>query len=367
MKIVNVELGAGSSDRSYHILIKRGLVNEVGSRLTDLGLSGRACVITNPTVRVLYGKEVVEGLESAGFSVVVIEMPDGEEFKNLEEASKVYDRLVHEKFERSSPIVALGGGVVGDLAGFVAATYLRGVPYVQVPTTLLAQVDSSVGGKTAVNHPKGKNLIGSFYQPLVVLIDPDVLSTLDERDLRTGLAEAVKHGVIRDADFLEFLEINSEKILNLDSEIEEVVSRSCEIKAQVVSEDEKEEGVRAILNFGHTFGHAVEAVAGYNVHRHGEAVGMGMVMAAGFSAELGLCPAAHGERIEKLLASLGLPTEAPALKAADILEAMLLDKKVQSGRLRFVLLNAIGDVVVREADKAELSKFLEKIFQERDS
>jgi 3-dehydroquinate synthase len=362
MKIVNVELGAESS---YHILIKRGLLSEVGARLTDLGLSGRACVITNPTVRVLYAKEIVESLEAAGFSAIVVEIPDGEEHKNLGEASKVFDRLIEEKFERTSPIVALGGGVVGDLAGFVAATYLRGVPYIQVPTTLLAQVDSSVGGKTAVNHPMGKNLIGSFYQPRVVLIDPDVLATLDEREVHTGLAEVVKHGVIRDPVFLEFLEKNSEKILNLEDEIEEAVSRSCEIKASVVSEDEKEAGLRAILNFGHTFGHAVEAVAGYNVHRHGEAVGMGMVMAAGFSARLGFCSVTIRERIRKLLDSFGIPTEAPELKAADIMEAMLLDKKVKSGRIRFVLLKGVGDVIVQEADEEELSKFLEETFQDR--
>ncbi|MEE9542388.1 MAG: 3-dehydroquinate synthase [Thermodesulfobacteriota bacterium] len=365
MKIVNVELGhekPESFERSYHILIKKGLIAEVGSRLADLGFSGRACVITNPAVRVLYCNDVVESLEGAGFSVLVIEIPDGEEFKNLEEASKVYDRLIDEKFERTSPIVALGGGVVGDLAGFVAATYLRGVPFVQMPTTLLAQVDSSVGGKTGVNHAKGKNLIGAFYQPRIVLIDPDALATLDEREVSTGLAEVVKHGVIRDADFFEFLEVNSEKILNQEAEIEEAISRSCEIKAEVVSEDEKEAGVRAILNFGHTFGHAVEVAAGYNVHRHGEAVGMGMVMAAGFSAELGFCSPKLEERIRNILSSLGLPTDAPDLKADDMIEAMYLDKKVQSGRIRFVLLKEIGEVVIKEADEDVLRKYLEKIF-----
>lgn len=364
MKIINVDLeGKGSSlDRSYQILIKRGLIEEVGPRLLELGVGKRAALITNPTVMGLYGNDLMKSLESAGFGVVVIEMPDGEEFKNLGEASKVYDRLVQEKLDRSSPVVALGGGVVGDLAGFVAATYLRGVPYVQVPTTLLAQVDSSVGGKTAVNHPMGKNLIGSFYQPKLVIIDPDVLSTLDERDVRTGLAEVVKHGIIRDKDYFEFLELKAKKILGLAHEIEEAIERSCEIKASVVSEDEREAGVRAILNFGHTFGHAIEAVAGYSTYRHGEAVSMGMLMAAGFSAELGLCDATLVDRIKGLLDSLGLPTGVPKLSPDDILDSIFLDKKVMAGRVRFVLLKGLGEVVIEEVDEDKISSYLKKIF-----
>lgn len=364
MKVVNVALGAKSVDldRSYHILINRGLTAEVGARLSDFGVSHRAALVTNPTVMGLYGKDVISSLESAGFSVVVIEMPDGEEFKNLEEVSKVYDRLVKEKFDRTCPIVALGGGVVGDLAGFVAATYLRGVPYVQVPTTLLAQVDSSVGGKTAVNHEKGKNLIGSFYQPKMVIIDPDVLSTLDEREVSTGFAEMVKHGIIRDKEYFDSLEVNASKLLALDAEIDGAIMRSCEIKASVVSEDEKETGLRGILNFGHTFAHAIEAVAGYSTYRHGEAVSMGMVMAAGFSAELGLCDAALEGKIKGLLDLLGLPTDAPKLDQEDIFASMLLDKKVKVGRVRFVLLKALGEVVVEEVDEDKLRNYLKKIF-----
>ena len=310
----------------------------------------------------LYGADVIKSLESAGFSVVVIEMPDGEEFKNLEEVSKVYDRLIKEKIDRSSPVVALGGGVVGDLAGFVAATYLRGVPYVQVPTTLLAQVDSSVGGKTAVNHSMGKNLIGAFYQPKMVIIDPDVLSTLEEREVSTGLAEVVKHGIIRDKNYFKFLEANASNVLSLQGEVDEAITRSCEIKAAVVSEDEREAGVRGILNFGHTFGHAIEAVAGYSTYRHGEAVSMGMVMAAGFSNELGLCSAELEERIKRLLDSLGLPTGAPELSSDDIFASMLLDKKVKAGRVRFVLLKGIGEVVIEEVDEVMLMNYLKKIF-----
>lgn len=364
MKTVNVDLAGkgGTLDRSYKILIKRGLIEETGPRLLELGAGRRAALITNPTVMGLYGKNIIESLEHAGFSVVTIEMPDGEGFKNLEEASKVYDRLVEEKLDRGSPIVALGGGVVGDLAGFVAATYLRGVPYVQVPTTLLAQVDSSVGGKTAVNHPKGKNLIGSFYQPKLVIIDPDVLSTLDEREVRTGLAEVVKHGIIRDKDYFASLELNAKKILALGVEIDEAIERSCEIKASVVSADEREAGVRAILNFGHTFGHAIEAVAGYSTYRHGEAVSMGMVIAAGFSAELGLCDTALVDRIKGLLDSLGLPTGVPKLGPDDILASMLLDKKVKAGRVRFVLLKGLGEVAIEEVDEDKIAGYLKKVF-----
>ena len=252
--------------------------------------------------------------------------------------------------------------MVGDLAGFVAATYLRGVPYVQLPTTLLAQVDSSVGGKTAVNHSKGKNLIGSFYQPKMVIIDPGVLSTLDERDLSTGLAEMVKHGIIRDKVYFDSLKGHASKILALEPEVDDAISRSCEIKASVVSEDEKETGLRGILNFGHTFGHAIEAVAGYSTYRHGEAVSMGMVMAAGFSAELGLCDAALEGSIKELLDTLGLPTGAPELDPEDIFASMLLDKKVKAGRVNFVLLKGLGDVVIEEVDEESLRNYLKKIF-----
>ena len=364
MKIVNVALSdkAAELDRSYNIFIKRGLTSEIGERLSAIGVSRRIALVTNPTVKGLYGKDVVSSLESAGFSVVVIEIPDGEEFKNLDEVSKVYDRLVKEKIDRACPVVALGGGVVGDLAGFVAATYLRGVPYVQVPTTLLAQVDSSVGGKTAVNHSLGKNMIGSFYQPKMVIIDPDVLSTLDEREVSTGFAEMVKHGIIRDKDYFESFEANAEKIRTLGAEVDTAITRSCEIKASVVSEDEKETGLRGILNFGHTFAHAIEAVAGYTIYRHGEAVSMGMVMAAGFSAELGLSDPALTGRIKGVLDSLGLPTDAPALDPMTIFASMLLDKKVKDGRINFVLLKSLGEVVIEEVDEDKLKSYLTKIF-----
>lgn len=359
MRYVKVELPADSVSRSYDIMVRRGLLDEIGPSLSGLGFSGSVTVITNPLVASHYADRVRRSLEGSGFRVLQLEMPDGEEFKNLCEVSKIYDALIEAKTERTTPVVALGGGVTGDLAGFVSATYLRGVPYVQVPTTLLSQVDSSIGGKTAVNHPKGKNLIGSFYQPRVVFIDPDVLRTLEERDVRSGLAEVVKHAAIRDESYFTFLEENAEGLLSLDDEIIEAIERSCVIKAGVVSEDERETGVRAILNFGHTFGHAIEAVSGYGRMRHGEAVAIGMVMAAGFSEELGYAPSGTRERIEKLLSSLGLPTSVFGLSADEVFASMLLDKKVKGGGLRFVLIKEIGEVFIREVSGGDVKSFLD--------
>ncbi|MEK7773341.1 MAG: 3-dehydroquinate synthase, partial [Deltaproteobacteria bacterium] len=280
MHTIRVELG----QRSYPIHIERGLLSSIGTRLNDLGFKGRAAVVTNPRVGGLYAKAVCGALEAAGVVPAVITVPDGEEYKTLKEASKVYDGLIERMMERSSPVIALGGGVIGDLAGFVAATYLRGVPFIQIPTTLLAQVDSSVGGKTAVNHPKGKNLIGAFYQPRAVFIDPDALKTLDAREMRAGLAEVIKYGVIWDEGFFSFLEKNAEKLLTPGDELITAIEMSCRIKAEVVGLDETESGLRSILNFGHTFAHAIEALSGYGTFKHGEAVAIGMHMAARFSA-----------------------------------------------------------------------------------
>lgn len=354
MGAIRVEL----KERSYDIHVERGILKGMGRLVRDLGLKGRAAVITNPTVGGLYGGAVAESLASAGLSPFCITVPDGEEYKSLEEASKIFDALIENRFERSSPIIALGGGVIGDMAGFVAATYLRGVPYIQVPTTLLSQVDSSVGGKTAVNHPKGKNLIGAFYQPRAVFIDPDVLKTLPEREMKAGLAEVVKYGVIWDAGFFAFLEENAPKLLQPGPEIEKAIKESCRIKAEVVGLDEKEEGLRAILNFGHTFGHAIEALAGYGAYRHGEAVAIGMRMAAGLSAMQGLC-SGFGPRIEGLLKALGIPFTPPAIPVGDFLDAMRLDKKVAGGRIRFVLAIELGKVVLQEVPEEDIIRFLE--------
>lgn len=353
MRTVRVELG----ERSYDISIERGLLREVGPMTAALGLKGRAAVVTNPTVAALYGEAVARSLEGAGFSPSFITVPDGEEYKSLEEAGKVFDSLISGRFERTSPVVALGGGVIGDLAGFVAATYLRGVPFIQVPTTLLSQVDSSVGGKTAVNHPKGKNLIGAFYQPRAVFIDPDVLKTLEAREVRAGLAEVIKYGVIWDERFFGFLEKNADALLKPGEEIIEAIVRSCAIKAEVVGKDEREEGLRAILNFGHTFGHAIEAFSGYGTFRHGEAVAIGMVMAAALSERLGGCHEC-APRITALLRRLGMPVSPPDIPAGPFIEAMRLDKKVSSGRIRFVLASGMGRVFLREVGEAELRDFL---------
>jgi len=352
--VITVDLG----ERSYAIEIENGLAGRLGERISALGLWGKAAVVTNPRVGALYAKKVMDGLEQAGFEAVLIEIPDGEEHKTLEEAARVYDRLIEFRMERRDAIVALGGGVIGDMAGFIAATYLRGVPYIQVPTTLLSQVDSSVGGKTAVNHPKGKNLIGAFYQPAAVFIDPEALSTLDEREMRAGLAEVVKYGVIRDAGFFGFLEGHAAELLSPGPALVSAIERSCAIKAAVVAADETEAGLRSILNFGHTFGHAVEAATDYGAFRHGEAVAMGMSAAAGLSAGLGLCAAEVSSRLRSLLSALGLPVSMPDLPPSALVEAMLLDKKVSGGRIRMVLATEIGSVVTREVGRAEIERFL---------
>lgn len=355
---ITVELG----ERSYDIVIKKGVLNELGGRLNALGFSkGKAAIVTNPLVGGLYGVTVEKAVRDAGLTPVVIKVPDGEEYKNLKEASKIYDGLIEGGFERSSPVIALGGGVIGDMAGFAAATYLRGVPYVQVPTTLLAQVDSSVGGKTGVNHPKGKNLIGAFYQPRAVFIDPDTLKTLDKREYRAGLAEVVKYGVIWDKDFFAFLEKSTKEVLEPGDALTEAIRRSCGIKAEVVSKDERETGLRSVLNFGHTFAHAIETLTGYTEFRHGEAVSLGMVLAAGLSNSIELCDHTVAERIRALLNSLGLPADEALLKGMDparFLEPIKRDKKVAGGRLRFVLTAEIGRVSLMEVDEKDVQYYL---------
>ncbi len=349
-------------ERSYSIVIGRGVLKELGRLTRELGFSGRATVVTNPRVGSLYREKVTKSLVDAGIRPLIVEVPDGESYKTLTEVSKIYDKLLEEKLERSDPIIALGGGVIGDMAGFVAATYLRGVPYIQIPTTLLAQVDSSVGGKTGVNHPLGKNLIGAFYQPRAVYIDPDVLGTLEERDYRAGLAEVVKYGVIWDSSFFEWLEGSQVRLSNpvdAGDELIEAIRRSCEIKAEIVGSDEREQsGLRAILNFGHTFAHAYEALCGYGSYRHGEAVALGMVMAARLSSRLELCNIDTVERIARLLGSFGLETTPPELNSEELIEVMLLDKKVKGGRLRFVLTEGVGSVKVKDVSREEIKGFL---------
>lgn len=326
-----------------------------GSHLAD-ALAGSQClVVSNVTVAPLYFEKLKLGLGDAAADL--IELPDGEAHKTVSTVQSILDRLVESKAGRDVTIVALGGGVVGDIAGFAAACYMRGVAFVQVPTTLLAQVDSSVGGKTGVNHPGGKNLVGAFHQPRSVIIDTDTLSTLPDREFRAGLAEVIKYGAIADTEFLGWLEDNMATLLGRDPEaLALAIRRSCEIKAAVVAEDEREAGKRALLNFGHTFGHAIENTVGYGEWLHGEAVAAGMLMAAAMSD----IEDAERQRLTSLVEAAGLPVDPPAAGAANLREAMKLDKKVQSNTIRLVLLRRLGDAfVTADYDDAALDRALE--------
>jgi 3-dehydroquinate synthase len=339
-RIVPVEL----NERSYLILIEPGSLKQLPTLLRAQSLGRSTALITNQTVEPLYGSIAYQSLSDNGRKVTLFALPDGEEHKSFAWAQRVYDHLLDAGMDRSSLIVAIGGGVVGDLSGFVAATYMRGIPFVLVPTTLLAQVDASVGGKVAVNHPRAKNLIGAFHQPAMVVIDPLTLRTLPPRELRAGLAEVVKYGVIADAGFFSFVESRLETIQSLDADaIGHVIERSCQIKAAVVAEDEREEsGRREILNYGHTFGHAIETVFHYR-YLHGEAVAIGMTAAANLAARRGLISAEVAERQEHLLRRIGLPVQMPAADVEELLSAMRRDKKVRQGRLRLVLPVKMGE------------------------
>lgn len=324
----------------------------------------RAGVVTNPTVGALYYEPLERGMKAAGIEPFRLDVPDGEHAKSLTEVERLTRILIEERFERREPLIALGGGVVGDLTGFVASIYLRGVPFVQVPTTLLAQVDSSVGGKTGVNSPLGKNLIGSFYQPSMVLMDVEVLRTLADDEYRSGLAEVVKYAAIRDSSLWAFLETHAESIRSRETRaLEALVCRCCANKAQVVIRDEREEGERATLNFGHTLGHAIEAVAGYGEVKHGLAVGIGMAFATRLSVSLGFCPLETVDRLESMLETFSIPTRMPVRDVRACMEAIRRDKKVAAGALRFVLLDGIGrsriERVPFESLQQELSRFVD--------
>jgi len=343
VRTVKVPLGT----RSYQINIGAGLLNQLGRDCKRLGLGARCAIISDRNVAPLYGRKVEASLARAGFEPTLIKVPAGETAKSLKTVQSCYDQLAAKRLERKSFIVALGGGVVGDLAGFVAATYLRGVAFVQVPTTLLAQVDSSVGGKVGVNLKAGKNLVGSFYQPRLVLCDLNTLATLPVRELRAGLAEVIKYGIIYDAALFRRLERDLPKLLRRDANtLAAVVARCCEIKAEVVRQDETESGLRAILNFGHTLGHALEAISHYGKYLHGEAISIGQVAAAGLSRQVLALPGEHVTRITRLLEEAGLPTEAKLSRPQQqqLLNAMKLDKKVSRGEVKFVLAKRIGKV-----------------------
>ena len=332
-------------ERSYPILIGAALLADVRSLLPYLP-APRVALVTNETIFPLYGEAFASALRKHGVEALTICLPDGERFKDWTALNRIFDALLLHACDRKTTLIALGGGVIGDIAGFAAATYQRGVPFIQIPTTLLAQVDSSVGGKTAINHPRGKNMIGAFYQPLLVLADTDTLKTLPDREYKSGLAEVVKYGIGLDAAFFDWLESNIEALNRRDPDaLAYAIKRSCEIKAQVVAADEREtakDGGRALLNLGHTFGHAIETALGYGVWLHGEAVACGMVLATQLSLQLGLLDAVAQHRIIALIASAGLPITSPNIATDVMLEHMSRDKKNEGGALRLILLNAIG-------------------------
>jgi 3-dehydroquinate synthase len=340
---VPVSLG----ERSYEILIGPGLLGRAGS-YADLPRSDHALIVSNTTVAPHYAAKLAMAIASRHGHVDLLELPDGEAHKDWPTLNRIFDALLTCGADRKTMLYALGGGVVGDITGFAAACYMRGVPFIQVPTTLLAQVDSSVGGKTAINHPLGKNMIGAFHQPLRVIADLETLATLPAREFAAGLAEVIKYGPIADDAFFGWLESNLNALLDREQDaLSFAVRRSCEIKAAVVGADERESGLRAILNFGHTFGHAIEAGLGFGTWLHGEAVGCGMVIAAELSARLGLIEGAYARRLHALVERAGLPTRAPDLGASRWFELMRLDKKAEGGEIRFVVIDSPGRAGVR--------------------
>lgn len=345
---VHIELG----ERSYDILVGTGLL--AAELAFDALPAGRqAVIVSNMTVAPLYEGKLHAALAKRFQEVVSVRLPDGESYKGWETLNLIFDAMLAARCDRKTTVFALGGGVVGDMAGFASACYMRGVAFVQIPTTLLAQVDSSVGGKTGINHPLGKNMIGAFYQPLRVIADLDTLDTLPERELSAGLAEVIKYGPIADVAFFDWIEGHLDALLGRDKgALAYAVKRSCEIKAWVVGQDERETGLRAILNFGHTFGHAIEAGLGYGEWLHGEAVGCGMVMAIDLSHRLGLVDAAYAERLTRLIERARLPIRGPALGAERYLELMRVDKKSEAGEIRFVVIEAPGRAVMRTAPDA---------------
>ena len=342
MQTLTVEL----RERSYPIHIGQNLLSNAGLLLPYLKRK-QAAVITNTTVAPLYLESISAPLRAQGIAIIHIILPDGEQYKNAATLNTIYDALLQNRCERNTTLMALGGGVIGDLAGYAAATFLRGIPFIQIPTTLLAQVDSSVGGKTGINHPLGKNMIGAFYQPKVVLADIATLETLPDRELSAGLAEIIKYGLIRDPDFFDWLEANMPRLVSRDPEaLAFAIRRSCENKAEVVAADEHEAGERALLNLGHTFGHAIENGMGYGVWLHGEAVAAGILMAADMSRRLGWLNNVQVARIHGLINQAGLPSRPPSLGAETYLKLMGLDKKVVDGRIRLILLQSIGRAII---------------------
>lgn len=360
MKINERKVRVALGQDSYNIIVGSGNLSELGSKIKRIAENG--VVISNPAIWTLYGVAIEKSLGQAGVRFNYLDVPEGEEYKSLKSASDLYDRLVKLMIQRGDFLIALGGGVIGDLAGFVAATYMRGIPFVQVPTTLLAQVDSSIGGKVAVDHPKGKNMIGCFYQPKLVHIDINTLDTLPKRELRTGMAEVIKYAFLEGESGLFFLEKNLNDIVNLDrSLLLQIVQKCCEFKAHVVEKDEKDMGLRAILNYGHTFGHAIEAALDYKGILHGEAIAIGMVGAAMLSQELGWVDDSFVERHIRILNNTGLPCKIEGVDPDEVLNRIVLDKKGRGGEIRFVLLKAPGKPVIKEISGSLIEKALKRL------
>jgi 3-dehydroquinate synthase len=345
MKTLHVDLAS----RSYPIYIGTDLLEQKALFEPHLKSSTTVFIVSNTTVAPLYAKTLTNTLTQLGKTVRLLELPDGESFKDWQHLQLIFDELLAHGADRQSMIMALGGGVVGDMAGFGAASFMRGIRFIQVPTTLLAQVDSSVGGKTGINHPLGKNMIGAFHQPVAVIADLNTLRTLPARELSAGLAEVIKHGAIADADFLDWIEANTSALLACDTDaMAHAVLRSCEIKSAVVSADEREGGIRATLNFGHTFGHAIESGLGYGEWLHGEAVGCGMVMATDLSARLGHISRVDAERLKRIIESVHLPIVPPKLGTERFMELMQVDKKTEAGQIRYITLESVGAARIQQ-------------------
>jgi 3-dehydroquinate synthase len=355
MKTLHVDLAS----RSYPIYIGTDLLEQNALFEPHLKSTTTVFIVSNTTVAPLYAKTLTNTLTQLGKTVRLLELPDGESFKDWQHLQLIFDELLAHGADRQSMIVALGGGVVGDMAGFGAASFMRGIRFIQVPTTLLAQVDSSVGGKTGINHPLGKNMIGAFHQPVAVIADLNTLRTLPARELSAGLAEVIKHGAIADADFLDWIEANTSALLACDTNaMAHAVLRSCEIKSAVVSADEREGGIRATLNFGHTFGHAIESGLGYGEWLHGEAVGCGMVMAADLSARLGHISQVDSERLKRIIESMHLPIVPPKLGTERFMELMQVDKKTEAGQIRYITLESVGAARIQQVPETTVIETL---------
>ena len=350
-------------NNSYEVILKPGIINNIGDEIIRMGINNnrKILIISNKEISKLFGEKVLDSFKKYNFSANIFNIKAGESHKSLESLSEIFDAAFDIGLDRNSLMIALGGGIVGDITGLAAAIWLRGIEYIQIPTTLLSMVDSSVGGKTAVNHPKGKNLIGAFHQPKAVFIDPETLKTLPLREFKAGMAEVIKYGVIKDKELFEFLESNEnrDKILNLENKsLVKIIKNSIKTKAYIVSEDEKENGIRAILNYGHSFGHVIENLCGYGEYLHGEAISIGMKIAGDIATEKGLWLKEHSLRQDNLIKSFGLPTQIPKIKKDEVITILMGDKKVRDGRMRFILPKRIGEVdIYNDIEDSQFLKY----------